>query len=213
MTVSPTPVCKCGQNCRYPWNCDKKPVSPTPDERPDKWIKVEGDKPKVAATERYFAELRASLKNALDVERSLRESLAEAERRLVEAERERDEALSERDDAQAQLLGYAQGDAARRQQLAEAEAMARFLRVHDHYKGRHIDRLTAALRCDCGHSLDVHQRPGPCRVESCSCDGWQQRGTTDGRNTRPSPKVSSSSGGGESGERRPGQEQDLGGTV
>jgi hypothetical protein len=33
----------------------------------EKWIEVEGDKPKVEASQAFFVELRASLKNALDV--------------------------------------------------------------------------------------------------------------------------------------------------
>lgn len=47
------------------------------------WITVEGDAHKVEPTRRYFAEIRASLKNALDVERELR---AEVERLTAEVE-------------------------------------------------------------------------------------------------------------------------------
>ena len=45
-----------------------------------KRIEAEGDKPKVAPTQRYFTELRASLKNAQAVERDLRVEVARLER-------------------------------------------------------------------------------------------------------------------------------------
>lgn len=40
-----------------------------------RYITVEGDVPKVEPTRRYFAELRASLRNALDVERDVEATL------------------------------------------------------------------------------------------------------------------------------------------
>jgi hypothetical protein len=48
------------------------------------WVEVEGDVPKVEPTQRFFTELRASLKNALEVERDLR-ILCEADRAALDA--------------------------------------------------------------------------------------------------------------------------------
>lgn len=51
---------------------------------PDGFIEVEGDLPKVLASEKYFAEIRASLRNALDASRDLESENA----RLADALRE-----------------------------------------------------------------------------------------------------------------------------
>ena len=56
-----------------------------------RYIEVEGDKPKVEVTTRYFAELRASLKNGLDVQRELGMQVAAlmTDRDQLRAENER----------------------------------------------------------------------------------------------------------------------------